>query len=119
MKTNTILFLVLGLIVLLFSHQGHAQQIQLRGTVAVHNSKYETGEVRYVENVRMTTPFTKPVLTDVKGAFTLEFVDLDPEKVIKIKAFKQGLETVNDRDLDEVVIGRKLPLRIYMTQRGT
>ena len=37
---------------------------------------------------------------------------------IKIEASKQGLEIVNTRDLDEVIIGRKLPLRIYVTEKG-
>ena len=37
---------------------------------------------------------------------------------IKIEASKQGLEIVNTRDLDEVVLGRKFPLRIYVTEKG-
>ena len=90
----------------------------MHGTVAVHNSKYKTGKVIYVQNTYLTAPFTKPALTDVKGAFTLEFVGLDPGMTIKIEASKQGLEIVNTRDLDEVVIGRKLPLRIYVTEKG-
>ena len=59
------------------------------------------------------TPILLPLLPSpplhVKGAFTLEFVGLDPGMAIKIEASKQGLEIVNTRDLDEVIIGRKLP----------
>ena len=118
MKINFTIYPVLGIAILLFFNQGHSQQVQLRGTVAVHNSKYKTGKVIYVQNTYLTAPFTKPALTDVKGAFTLEFVGLDPGMAIKIEASKQGLEIVNTRDLDEVVIGRKLPLRIYVTEKG-
>ena len=55
--------------ILLFFYQGHAQQVQLRGTVAVHNSKYKTGKVIYVQ-----TPILLPLLPSrpyrCKGAFT-------------------------------------------------
>ena len=118
MKTHLTIRAILGIAILLFFYQGHAQQVQLRGTVAMHNSKYKTGKVIYVQNTYLTAPFTKPALTDVKGAFTLEFVGLDPGMAIKIEASKQGLEIVNTRDLDEVIIGRKLPLRIYVTEKG-
>ena len=118
MKTHLTLRAVLGIAVLLFFHQGHSQQVQLRGTVAMHNSKYQTGKVIYVQNTYLSAPFTKPALSDVKGVFTLEFVGLDPGMAMKIEASKQGLEIVNTRDLDEVVIGRRLPLRIYVTQKG-
>ena len=118
MKTNPILSLVLGLIVLLFSHQGHAQQIQLRGTVAVHNSKYETGEVKYVQNAYIRAPFTMPAASDVAGEFVLEFVGLASGTALKIEAEKAGLEVVNTRELEEVVLGRKFPLRIYVAEKG-
>ena len=118
MKINFTIYPVLGIAILLFFNQGHAQQVQLRGTVAVHNSKYKTGKVIYVQNTYLTAPFTKPALTDVKGAFTLEFVGLDPGMAMRIEASKQALEIVNTRDLDEVIIGRKLPLRIYVTEKG-
>ena len=118
MKTNTILSLVLGLIVLLFSHQGHAQQIQLRGTVAVHNSKYVTGEVIYVQDAYLSAPFTVPATSDVEGNFVLEFVGLASGTALKIEAEKAGLEVVNTRELEEVVLGRKFPLRIYVAEKG-
>jgi hypothetical protein len=45
----------------------HAQQVELRGTVSVHNSKYETGEVIYVQNAYLSAPFTVPATSDEKG----------------------------------------------------
>ena len=96
----------------------YAQQVELRGTVAVHNSKYETGEARYVQNAYLSAPFTVPATSDVQGNFVLEFVGLASGTALKIEAEKAGLEVVNTSDLEEVVIGRKFPLRIYVTEKG-
>ena len=96
----------------------HAQQVELRGTVAVHNSKYETGEVIYVQDAYLSAPFTVPATSDVEGNFVLEFVGLASGTALKIEAEKAGLEVVNTRELEEVVIGRKFPLRIYVAEKG-
>jgi hypothetical protein len=96
----------------------YAQQVELRGTVAVHNSKYETGEVIYVQNAYLSAPFTVPATSDVEGVFVLEFVGLASGTALKIEAEKAGLEVVNTRELEEVVIGRKFPLRIYVAEKG-
>jgi hypothetical protein len=92
--------------------------VELRGTVAVHNSKYETGEVIYVQNAYLSAPFTVPATSDVEGVFVLEFVGLASGTALKIEAEKAGLEVVNTRELEEVVIGRKFPLRIYVAEKG-
>jgi hypothetical protein len=96
----------------------HAQQVELRGTVSVHNSKYETGEVIYVQNAYLSAPFTVPATSDVEGNFVLEFVGLASGTALKIEAEKAGLEVVNTRELEEVVLGRKFPLRIYVAEKG-
>ena len=96
----------------------YAQQVELRGTVAVHNSKYEMGEVIYVQNAYLSAPFTVPATSDVEGEFVLEFVGLDVGTPMKIEAEKAGLEVVNTRKLEEVVLGREFPLRIYVTEKG-
>ena len=48
----------------------------------------------------------------------LEFVGLASGTALKIEAEKAGLEVVNTRELEEVVIGRKFPLRIYVAEKG-
>ena len=48
----------------------------------------------------------------------LEFVGLASGTALKIEAEKAGLEVVNTRELEEVVLGRKFPLRIYVTEKG-
>ena len=88
------------------------------GSIAVHHSKYQTSKVIYVQNTYLSALFTKPAPSDVRLLFALEFVDLDPGMAMKIEASKQGLEIVNTCHLHEVVIGRKFPLRIYVTEKG-
>jgi tetratricopeptide (TPR) repeat protein len=94
------------------------QQIELTGSVSLHNSKYQTGEIVYVDNVYITAPFTKPSNTDDNGSFSLDFVGLDSGTSIDVQAEKSGLEVVNSYDLQQVVLGRKLPLRIYLIDKG-
>ncbi len=95
-----------------------SQQIELSGTVTVHNSKYDTGEIQYVKDVYISAPFTKPSSTDDTGKFRLDFVGLDPGTAIQLQAEKDGLEVVNGYELQEVIINRKLPLRIYLIDKG-
>ena len=113
MKNSTILWTVF-----LIAINCTAQQIQLKGNVAVHNSKYETGKVIYVEDAYIKALFTKPANTDVQGNFTLEFVGIDPGTSLHLELEKQGFEVVNTRDLEDVVLSRTLPIRIYVAKKG-
>ena len=74
--------------------------------------------MRYVQNAYISAPFTVPAASDVAGEFVLEFVGLTSGTALKIEAEKAGLEVVNTRELEEVVLGRKFPLRIYVTEKG-
>jgi tetratricopeptide (TPR) repeat protein len=95
-----------------------SQQIELRGRVSIHNSKYNTGIIEYVKNAYVTAPFTRPDDTDDEGWFELEFVGIDAGTSVKVQVEKVDLEVVNEYDLQRVIIGRKLPLRIYLTSAG-
>ena len=95
-----------------------SQQINLAGRISIHNSKYSTGEIQYVENAQVTAAFTTPDVTDTRGSFSLEFVGLDQGTSVAIGVDKEQLEVVNQRDLQDVVIGRKTPVRIYMATKG-
>ena len=111
MTNSKIHVLVYGLS-LLISAALSGQQIDLNGQISIHNSKYETGKIQYVDNAYVSAPFTKPSSSDSQGRFKLEFVGLDPGTAIALDAAKDGLEVVNAYDLREVIISRKLPLRI-------
>ncbi|MDX1477632.1 MAG: tetratricopeptide repeat protein [Saprospiraceae bacterium] len=109
---------LLLLLLVMFGMSTTAQQVTLQGRVSLHNSKYSTGEIRYVDNAQVMAAFTAPSVTDNEGSFTLEFVGLDGGTSVSIDIDKNDLEVVNKRDLDDVVIGRKTPLRIYMASKG-
>jgi len=113
---NTKLLLAISCIILHSSLT--AQQIKLAGQVSLHNSKYNTGEIEYIDNVEITAAFTTPAVSDVEGKFELEFVDIDEGTSLDIKADKAGLEIVNGADLRDVVLGRLLPLKIYLAPKG-
>ena len=92
------------------------QQIKLSGQVSMHNSKYKTGEIEYVQNTSIKAPFTKPTTTDINGNFQLEFVGISAGTSIQVHVEKAGLEVVNSYDLQDVVISRKSPIRIFLAK---
>ncbi|NNM24228.1 MAG: tetratricopeptide repeat protein, partial [Flavobacteriaceae bacterium] len=94
------------------------QQINLEGQISIHNSKYETGAIQYVQDAYISAPFTKPANSDTKGKFQLDFVGLEPGTSIELLAEKSGLEVVNKYALQDVVINRKLPVRIFLIDKG-
>jgi len=108
----------IAFIILFIATNVYSQQLVLEGQVSVHNSKYNTGEIEYVQNASIIAPFTKPATTDINGNFQLEFVGLDPGTAIKLQAEKSGLEVVNQYNLQQVIISSKLPLRIYLATKG-
>ncbi|MBX2820853.1 MAG: hypothetical protein KTR29_14260, partial [Rhodothermaceae bacterium] len=95
-----------------------AQQIQLTGQISIHNSLYNTGTIEYVSNAYVSAPFTTPDDSDQNGQFALEFVGLDSGTQIDLVVEKAGLEVVNTRDLQYVIIGRKLPLNVFLANKG-
>lgn len=95
-----------------------AQQIDLNGIVTIHNSKYRTGKIQYVENTQVSAAFTIPDGTDDKGTFSLTFVGLEGGTKIDLTAEKEGLQVVNSHDLSNVVIGRKDPIKVAMDTKG-
>lgn len=95
-----------------------AQQISLKGQVSIHNSKYATGRIEYVQNAYASAPFAGSDDTDSQGVFELPFVGIDAGTVVKVKVVKSGLEVVNEYDLQRVIIGRKPLLRVYLIEAG-
>lgn len=95
-----------------------SQQIKLNGQLSIHNSKYNTGKIEYVKDVYITAPFAKPATSDDNGQFELEFVGIDAGTPVKVQVEKEGLEVVNDYELQRVVLGRIVPLQIYLTTKG-
>ena len=95
-----------------------SQIVTLSGVVTIHNSGYNTGNIQYISNAQIIGDFATPTTSDNKGKFNLVFIGVDRGKSIDIKIEKYGLEVVNKRDLQDVVIGRKTPLRVYLAPEG-
>ncbi len=99
----------------------HAQNdISLPGVIAMQNSHYKTGHKIYIAaaNVKSTTKCT-PTTSDSKGEFTLVFSDKPAGDAVTVFVDKDGLEVVNDKDLEEAaIVGRLAPLQIYMCKKG-
>lgn len=110
----TFLFGVLFLV----STWTYAQQVILRGQIFIHNSKYNTGTIKYVEKASVSASFGGFDNTDDRGQFTLEFVGYCEGTSVRVRVEKFNLEVVNGRDLRDVVVGRKERLKVYMAEKG-
>lgn len=95
-----------------------AQQINLTGQISIHNSRYETGEIEYVQNAFIEAPFAGSTNSDSEGLFRLIFQGIAAGETIRLAVEKAGLEIVNRKDLSEVVLGRLQPLQIYLAPKG-
>ncbi|MEL6142267.1 MAG: tetratricopeptide repeat protein, partial [Bacteroidota bacterium] len=95
-----------------------AQQINLTGRVSIHNSKYRTGQIDYVEGTVVSAPYAGETNSDNEGKWRLTFQGIPGGTVIKLGVEKAGYEVVNSYDLERVVLGQKPRLPIYITTKG-
>ena len=112
------LLLIIGVILLSITPSLIAQHITLEEQVSIHNSKYETGTIQYVQNAFATAPFSGSDETDIDGKFGLTFVGMDAGTEVKVSVEKADLDLVNIYHLQQVIIGRKTLLRVYLTEKG-
>ena len=89
-----------------------AQQITLKGQASIHNSAYTTGEIKYVHNANITAPYTSPDDTDSEGRFNLSFVGIAKGTALQLKVEKDGLEVVNEREIQSIILGRKSNVKV-------
>ena len=95
-----------------------AQEVVLEGRAFIHNSQYRTGDLQYLSNVFVSAPYAGSDDTDDQGWFDLAFVGMDRGTSVALTVEKSGWEVVNERDLTDVVIGRRTPLRVYLARKG-
>lgn len=115
MKKITIYSVIISL---LCTCSMQAQQINLNGLVSIHNSKYETGEIQYVPNAFVSADFTTSTNTDGNGKFSLVFSGIPSGTDVSVKVKKADWEIVNKKTLQEVVVGRLTPIRIFLAKKG-
>lgn len=113
-----LLYLILPFVCLTTAITTQAQQVPLQGQISIHNSKYKTGAIQYVENAQITAPFSTPTTSDSQGKFDLSFAGVEGGQLVDLSVEKAGLEVVNRYDLQRVVLGRKPLLRVYLAKSG-
>ncbi len=84
----------------------------------MHNSRYQTGKIQYVENAFVSAPFAGSDDTDQAGRFDLVFTGMEAGTVVQVQVDKAGLEVVNGYDLQQVVIGRRPLLQVFLAPKG-
>lgn len=99
-------------------HFLYAGEIVLNGQISIHNSKFKSGEVAYVQNAFVSAPFSKSANTDVEGKFQLEFVGVTAGTGMRLKVDKMGFEVVNLSEIQQVVLGRTEPIRVFLIEQG-
>ena len=113
MKNTLIIYL------LILSHALKAQQTSIVGTVAVFNSKTETGKRQFIQNAQVEETFGKSqaTTTDADGNFRLVLVGIDAKKAFTFTITKSGYEIVN-RDNLHAVAGQREAVHILMSPKG-
>jgi hypothetical protein len=93
MKNTLIIYL------LLLSNVLKAQQSSIVGTVAVFNSKTETGKRQFIPNAQVEETFGKSqaTTTDADGNFRLVLVGIAAQQSFAFTATKAGYEIVNKK----------------------
>ena len=113
MKNTLIIYL------LILSHALKAQQTSIVGTVAVFNSKTETGKRQFIQNAQVEETFGKSqaTTTDADGNFRLVLVGIAAKQSFEFTATKAGYEIVN-RDNLHAVAGQREAVHILMSPKG-
>ena len=104
---------------LLLSYALKAQQTSIVGTVALFNSKTETGKRQFIQNAQVEETFGKSqaTTTDADGNFRLVLVGIDSKQSFEFTATKAGYEIVN-RDNLHAVAGQREAVYILMSPKG-
>ncbi len=111
---------VVSTLLLLFmaTSWAYAQPATIEGQVFLHNSKYQTGKLEYVEGAYVSAPNATTQAANRKGLFELEFAGIDAGGLVTATVEKEGMEMVNRRALQGVAIGREDPLLVFMAPKG-
>ncbi len=91
-----------------------AQSMSLPGSVVIQNSEYETGHRQYVSDASIRAPFAKAITTDKDGQFALAFAGMESGTPVRLTVSRPGLEVVNSKETDHVIIGRTPRINVVM-----
>lgn len=116
MKNFLSFLFFLSIITTLRAQQG----IKLHGIVVEQNSKFDTGELIYLDNTTVKSSDTKVVaISDVMGEFELTISDKIIGDMICVSASKEGFQFVNDEELKMTMLVEKtMPLKVILSKQG-
>jgi len=109
-------FLFLGC--LLLTSLIYAQPTSIKGRISVFDSKNEDGDIEYIKDVQISSPYSKVVKSDYKGRFS---VKLEGHKIgdpLNLLIRKGGYEVVNKMDIENAEGNNKYTLRVYLAPKG-
>lgn len=95
-----------------------SQVIPLHARICVHNSSLHSDGLKYIGHVSVSSLFAKPTVSDDSGYVKLTFIGVATGSIIALNVEHHELEVVNRSDVEQVVLGRRLPLRISMAPKG-
>ena len=91
------------------------QDIVMRGSVVLQNSKTLTGKVTYLPDVNIRSLKTTPTMSDSRGQFKLVFANVNYGAKTELTARKMGMMVVNQEILKEAaIVGRADTLKVVM-----
>lgn len=109
---------ILLLAFLVFGKVLFCQTIEFKGLVYEHNSKTKTGKLKLISDAQVIIPRSVPVTTDASGKFKTVSDGLKVGESVEVKLVKDGFQVVNSKELENVIVGRKDVLVVYMASRS-
>ena len=103
---------------LLISQCGFGQsESKICGVVVELNSKFNTGETKYISNAQIISKGANPQLSDTKGQFIMIFPDKQVGSLVEIEVFKDEYLVVNEQVIKySAIVGNKKPIKIVMSK---
>ena len=96
----------------------YAQSSSIKGRISVYDSKNDDGDIEYVEDAIITSPYSKSVKSDYKGRFSIQLNNHQKGDSPKLLIRKDGYEVINQMDIDNAEVNNKYTLRIFIAPDG-
>lgn len=98
--------------------QGRDPAPTVTGRIIVHNSRFKTGETKYLEGVEIVSPCSSPTYSDANGYFKLVVADRKFGEKVPLDIKSNGYEVVNKKELEYATVGMNSEINIYVAQKG-
>lgn len=96
----------------------YAQSSTMKGRISVFDSKNEDGDIEYIEDALISTPYSKSVKSDYKGRFLLKMNGHQSGDPLQLVIRKEGYELVNQMDVENAEPNNQYTVRIFLAPKG-